>query len=295
MSADFSIIIPAKNEQQGLRRLLPEIRAIFPNTAIIVVDDGSRDATKSIALEFKASVISHPYSMGNGAAIKAGARVCKTENMVFMDADGQHDPQSINQLIDKLNDGYDMVIGARTSNSQASIIRATGNRLYNWLASKVTGHKILDLTSGFRAVKKDLFNKFLYLLPNGFSYPTTITMAFFRSGYAVAYESIHSKKRIGKSHIKLARDGVRFFIIIIKIASLYSPLKVFAPAAAMIASLGLINYAYTYITVARFTNMSALLLIVSIIIFMFGLLAEQVIVLSYAASERRKTDPDRKP
>ena len=290
MPADFSIIIPAKNEQQGLQRLLPEIRSIFPDIAIIVVDDGSRDETQSIALKFKASVICHPYSMGNGAAIKTGARACKTENMIFMDADGQHDPQSINQLMAKLNGGYDMVIGARTTNSQASMIRAAGNKLYSYLASKVTGHKILDLTSGFRAVKRDLFNKFLYLLPNGFSYPTTITMAFFRSGYAVAYESIHSEKRIGKSHIKLARDGARFFIIIIKIASLYSPLKVFTPAAAVIASLGLINYAYTYISAARFTNMSALLFIVSIIIFMFGLLAEQITILSYAASERRKTD-----
>ena len=292
MPADFSIIIPAKNEQQGLQRLLPEIRAVFPDITIIVVDDGSHDATQSIALECKASVIRHPYSMGNGAAIKTGARACKTENMVFMDADGQHDPQSIRRLMARLNNGYDMVVGARTADSQASILRATGNRLYNCLASKVTGHKILDLTSGFRAVKRDVFNKFLYLLPNGFSYPTTITMAFFRSGYAVAYESIQSEKRIGKSHIRPARDGARFFIIIIKIASLYSPLKVFTPAAVVIASLGLINYAYTYISAARFTNRSALLLIVSIIIFMFGLLAEQITTLSYAASERRKPGPD---
>ena len=292
MSADFSIIIPAKNEQQGLQRLLPEIRAVFPDTAIIVVDDGSHDATQSIALECKASVIRHPYSMGNGAAIKTGARACKTENMVFMDADGQHDPQSIRRLMARLNNGYDMVVGARTADSQAGILRATGNSLYNCLASKVTGHKILDLTSGFRAVKRDLFNEFLYLLPNGFSYPTTITMAFFRSGYAVAYEPIQSEKRIGKSHIRLARDGARFFIIIIKIASLYSPLKVFTPAAVVIASLGLINYAYTYISAARFTNMSALLLIVSIIIFMFGLLAEQITTLSYTTSERRKPGPD---
>ena len=290
MSTDYSIVIPAKNEELNLPSLLNKLNELYPTTTIIVVDDGSTDKTANIAIAAGCKVISHRYSMGNGAAIKAGARACITEKIVFMDADGQHDPESIKSLIQKLDEGFDMVVGARTSKSQANILRGIGNKTYNYIASKITGYEIKDLTSGFRAVRRELFNRFLYLLPNGFSYPTTITMAFFRSGFSVAYEPIDAKQRKGKSHINLATDGLRFLIIIIKIASLYSPLKVFTPVSLITFLLGIANYAYTYITVERFTNMSALLFIVSIIIFMLGLLAEQVTVLTYAASERRKTD-----
>lgn len=290
MSTEFSIVIPAKNESENLETLLPKIRSTFPTTPIIVVNDGSTDNTETIAKQYASQVITHPYSMGNGAAIKSGARACETKYIVFMDADGQHDPKYIQKLMDRINSGYAMVVGARTSESQASKLRGIGNSTYNFIASKVTGHKVKDLTSGFRAVNTNLFNKFLYLLPNGFSYPTTITMAFFRSGYSVAYEPIIANQRKGKSHINLSKDGIRFMIIIIKIASLYSPLKVFTPVSIITASLGFINYAYTYISAERFTNMSALLIIVSIIIFMLGLLAEQITVLTYAASERRSSD-----
>lgn len=290
MSVDFSIVIPAKNEENNLISLLPSIRSLYPDKTLIIVDDGSTDNTAKIANKYGAQVVSHPYSMGNGAAIKSGARACLSKYIIFMDADGQHDPKFIQTLIDKLDSGYDMVVGARTSDSQANLLRGLGNKIYNFIASKVTDHDVKDLTSGFRAVKKDLFIKYLYLLPNGFSYPTTITMAFFRSGYAVAYEQITAHKRKGKSHIKLSKDGIRFFIIIIKIASLYSPLKVFTPVSIITAALGFANYAYTYFSAERFTNMSALLIIVSIVIFMLGLLAEQITVLTYAASERRKSD-----
>ncbi|MDW3096327.1 MAG: glycosyltransferase family 2 protein [Gammaproteobacteria bacterium] len=290
MSSNFSVVIPAKNESENLALLLPKLHSSFPNLPIIVVDDGSTDDTHSIASDYATEVISHPYSMGNGAAIKSGARACKTEYIIFMDADGQHDPIYIQNLIDTIETGYDMVVGARTEESQANILRGLGNKVYNFIASKVTGHEIRDLTSGFRAVKRELFIRYLYLLPNGFSYPTTITMAFFRSGYSVSYLPIVANKRKGKSHINLSKDGIRFFIIIIKIASLYSPLKVFTPVSVFTAILGLSNYAYTYIVAERFTNMSALLFIVSIIIFMLGLLAEQITVLTYAASERRRPD-----
>tara|TARA_R110002049_G_scaffold182041_2_gene349713 strand:- start:135329 stop:136204 length:876 start_codon:yes stop_codon:yes gene_type:complete len=290
MTSDFSIVIPAKNEGENLEKLLPKLRTIYPDIQIIIVDDGSTDNTKKVAIRYTSNVITHPYSMGNGAAIKSGARASTTKYIIFMDADGQHDPIYIQELIDKINTGYDMVVGARTLKSQANIFRSIGNRTYNYIATKVTGHKIEDLTSGFRVVHKDLFNRFLYLLPNGFSYPTTITMAFFRSGFSVSYLPIVAHKRVGKSHINILRDGLRFFVIIIKIASLYSPLKVFTPVALFTTFLGLINYAYTYISAERFTNMSTLLLIVSILIFMLGLLAEQITVLTYAASERRKTD-----
>ena len=290
MAIDFSIVIPAKNESENLAILLPKLRSNFPDTPIIVVDDGSTDETKSISIQHSAEVISHPYSIGNGAAIKTGARACESDYIVFMDADGQHDPKYIQALIEKIQSGYDMVVGARTHDSQANILRGLGNKVYNFIASRVTGHEIKDLTSGFRAVKRSLFVRFLYLLPNGFSYPTTITMAFFRSGFSVAYEPIIAKKRLGKSHINVSKDGIRFLIIIIKIASLYSPLKVFTPVSIITALMGLTNYAYTYLTAERFTNMSALLLIISIIIFMLGLLAEQITVLTYAASERRSSD-----
>ena len=287
---NYSIVIPAKNEQSSIPKLLKSIKTLHPNADLIVVDDGSTDSTAKISRDCGANVVSHPYSMGNGAAIKSGARTAKGDYIVFMDGDGQHDPADIDRLIEKLESGFDMVVGARTSNSQASIYRGLANKIYNTIASIVTGHKILDLTSGFRAVNKNLFNRFLYLLPNGFSYPTTITMAFFRSGYPISYIPINAKKRTGVSHINPIKDGLRFFIIIIKIASLYSPLKVFTPVSLLLAILGLGNYAYTYITDARFTNMSALLLIISIIVFMMGLLAEQISVLTYAASERRSTD-----
>lgn len=290
MTSNYTIVIPAKNEEDNLPSLLSDLNKTLPDCKIILVDDGSTDKTKAIALSHGCEVISHPYSLGNGAAIKTGARAAESDFIVFMDADGQHQPHDIKLLLKKIELGYDMVVGARTTESQANIVRGLGNRSYNYIASKVTGHEIKDLTSGFRVVKRGLFTKYLYLLPNGFSYPTTITMAFFRSGYSVAYEPIIAKKRIGKSHINLIRDGLRFFIIIIKIATLYSPLKVFTPVSVIAASLGIINYAYTYIAAERFTNMSALLLIVSIIIFMLGLLAEQITVLTYASSQRREND-----
>ena len=287
---NFTVVLPAKNEEENLRSLLPDIRKLYPDTAVIVVDDGSSDDTKSVAKSFNAKVISHPYSMGNGAAIKSGARACTTDLIVFMDADGQHSPKDIERLIDKYNDGYMMVVGSRNSNTHASIFRKFGNLFYNYIASRITGFKIKDLTSGFRAVNRKAFTQFLYMFPNGFSYPTTSTMAFCRSGYSIAYVDIDAKKRGGKSHINPVKDGLRFLIIILKIGSLYSPLKFFTPPSIFIFLAGIGNYVYTYLSNNTFTNMSALLMIVAIILFMFGLLAEQLTILLYASSERRKTD-----
>ena len=193
-------------------------------------------------------VLTQPYSMGNGAAIKRGARTAAGDVIVFMDADGQHDPADIARLLDKLDQGYDMVVGARDWSGQAGVGRGVANTIYNRLASWMTGFTVRDLTSGFRAVRADKFREFLHLLPNGFSYPTTITMAFFRSAYAVAYEPIAVAKRIGKSHIRPLRDGMRFLLIIFKIATLYSPLKLFVPASAAFFLLGLGYYVYTFVT-----------------------------------------------
>lgn len=276
-----SVVLPAKNEAGGLPRTLAGLKAIVPDAEVIVVDDGSNDGTPALASEQGARVISSPYSMGNGAAIKRGARAATGEVIVFMDADGQHDAASIPSLLKKLDEGYDMVVGARDWEGQAGVSRGLANTFYNWLATRMTGFPVKDLTSGFRAVRADKFREFLHLLPNGFSYPTTSTMAFFRSAYPVAYVPIPVAKRIGRSHIRPLRDGVRFLLIIFKIATLYSPLKLFAPAAATFFSIGLGYYGWTYATQGRFTNMSVLLFSASVIIFLIGLVSEQITALTY--------------
>lgn len=284
----ISIVIPARNEAESLRTLLPRIQKASTSGEIIVVDDGSTDNTATICMDSGVKVVRHPYGMGNGAAIKSGARAAKGDILVFMDADGQHDPADIPRLLKKLDEGYDMAVGARQRGSQASVSRGLANRFYNWLASQMTGHPIADLTSGFRAVQAHKFRQFLYLLPNGFSYPTTSTMAFFRSGYPVAYVPIVAAERIGKSHIKPLKDGVRFLLIIFRIGTLYSPLKLFLPISLVFFLLGLGHYLYTFVMESRFTNMSALLLSISMVVFLIGLVSEQITQLMYQqnASER---------
>jgi glycosyltransferase involved in cell wall biosynthesis len=277
----ISLILPAKNEADGLRRTLPGVRQLLPDAEVIVVDDGSTDDTAAVAREHGARVLSSPYSMGNGAAIKRGARAASGEVFVFMDADGQHDLRSIAGLLAKLDEGYDMVVGARGWDGQANVGRGLANGLYNRLASWMTNQRVADLTSGFRAVRADKFMEFIHLLPNGFSYPTTVTMAFFRSAYAVAYVPIPVAARIGRSHLRPLRDGLRFLLIIFKIATLYAPLKLFAPTSGLFFALGLANYAYTYVAYGRFTNMSVLLLSASVIVFLIGLVSEQITALTY--------------
>jgi glycosyltransferase involved in cell wall biosynthesis len=278
---EASVVIPAKNESGSVHSLIEQLLALPGLKEIIVVDDGSTDGTGDIAEKLGATVIRHPYSKGNGAAIKSGARAATGDILLFMDADGQHSPDDVHRLLQKLDQGFDMVVGARQSGSQASVGRGFANKFYNWLASYMTGHKIEDLTSGFRAVRRIKFLQFLSLLPNGFSYPTTSTMAFFRAGYSVCYEPIHAAQREGKSHIKPIQDGIRFLLIIFKIGTLYSPLKLFVPLAFALFSLGLGYYGYTFTTEGRFTNMSALLFTTSLTIFLVGLVSEQITALMY--------------
>lgn len=281
----ISIVLPAKNEAAALAGLLPRLRAAQPEAEILVVDDGSTDTTAAVCAQHQVTVLRQPYSMGNGAAIKRGARAAKGDVLVFMDADGQHDPADIARLVARIDDGFDMAVGARDWSGQAGIGRGMANTFYNWLASRMTGHIVADLTSGYRAVRADKFREFLHLLPNGFSYPTTSTMAFFRSAYAVAYVPIKAAQRVGKSHIKPFRDGVRFLLIIFKIATLYSPLKLFVPASAVFFLTGLGYYLYTFFTIHRLTNMSVLLFSAAVIVFLIGLISEQITALTYRRNE----------
>jgi glycosyltransferase involved in cell wall biosynthesis len=282
---EVSIIIPAYNEAQTIGDVVTEIKISYPEFEIIVINDGSADNTASVAREAGAVVYSHPYNIGNGAAIKSGIRIASSDILVFMDADSQHDPKDIAKLLECFPD-FDMVVGARPKGRQASWVRALGNRIYNWLASYVASFPIKDLTSGFRAVKSNIAHNFLYLLPNTYSYPTTITLSILRSGRSVKYVAINAQKRKeGRSKIKIFRDGITFFLVITKICILYSPLKVFFPISLMMFLLGLGYYLYTYFVWARFTNMSALLFMTSILIFMMGLISEQICQMRFERSE----------
>lgn len=282
----LSIILPAFNEAESLRKLLPELNERFPDAEILVVNDGSLDETVEVCNQYDCSVITQPYNMGNGAAIKRGAREASGDVLAFLDADGQHTAESLATLLNSYADAkYDMIVGWRESSGHASKWRRFANSLFNRLASWMTNQKIMDLTSGIRVVNAEKFKEFIYLLPNGFSYPTTITMAFFRSGYSVSYEPVRVIKRVGNSHIKPLRDGIRFLLIIFKIGSLYSPLKFFIPVSFAVFLLSSAYYGYTFITEGRFTNMSALLYSTSLLVFLIGMVSEQITNLLFSRKQ----------
>jgi glycosyltransferase involved in cell wall biosynthesis len=282
-----SIIIPAFNEADIIADIVQQIRSLHPDFEVIVVNDGSTDDTAAEAQKAGAEVYSHPYNIGNGAAIKSGIRAATGDILVFIDGDGQHNPEDIARLLDFFPD-FDMVVGARSISDQASLGRAFGNKIYNWFASYVAKFSIKDLTSGFRAVKSNVARNFLYLLPNTYSYPTTLTLGTLRSGMSVKYVPIRmEKRRTGKSNIKMIQDGVRFFMIITRICTLYSPMRVFLPVSFVMFLLGLINYLYTFLMRNRFTNMSVFLFVTAILIFMMSLISEQICQMRF---ERRGAD-----
>ncbi len=283
---DVSVIIPAFNEAETIGPLVERLKELYPSFEIIVVDDGSSDATAEAARKAGALVFRHPYNIGNGAAVKADIRLASGEILVLMDGDGQHNPEDISSLLECFPD-YDMVVGARPLKGHSSWVRAMGNTMYNRLASYVTRFTVKDLTSGFRAVRADIARNFLSLLPNTYSYPTTLTLAVLRTGRSVKYIPIKpAKRQAGKSNIGMARDGIRFFLIIAKICTLFSPFRIFLPVSLFFFLLGIGYYAYTFFAHHRFTNMSALLLTTSILVFMMGLISEQICQMRYDRSEK---------
>ncbi len=285
-----TIIIPVLNEAETIGGVISKIRDLYPDFEIIVINDGSTDDTALIAEKAGAYVYSHPYTIGNGAAIKSGIRLSSSDILVFMDGDGQHDPKDIKNLLQHLPK-FDMVVGERATRGQASFGRALGNRIYNWIASYVANFPIKDLTSGFRAVKSHIAKDFLYMIPNTYSYPTTLTLGVLKNGLSIKYLriNIHKRKK-GSSNISLTRDGVRFFMIIIKICTLYSPMRVFLPVSFSMFIIGFVYYLYTFANQGRFTNMSALLFTTSIIVFMMGLVSEQICQMRFDKNGHERND-----
>jgi glycosyltransferase involved in cell wall biosynthesis len=278
-SCEVSIVIPVFNEAASLGETLSIVRGLhLAASEIIVIDDGSTDGSADVALAGGANVIRHPYNVGNGAAIKSGIRAARGRLLVLMDGDGQHQPEDIPKLIAESHD-YHMVVGARVKGSKRRFHRYAANVVYNLLASYVTRFKVQDLASGFRLLSRQDALRFIDLLPNTFSYPTTLTLAFLRSGLTVKYVPIQTLYRAGQSKISLVTDGIRFLLIITKIATLFSPFRVFLPVSIFFFLGGMTNYIYTYVTSHRFTNMSVFLLTTAVIIFMLGLISEQIALL----------------
>jgi len=276
---EISIVIPIFNEAGTLAELLDRVQSLKPaRTELIVVDDGSTDGSAEVALNAGASVIRHPYNIGNGAAVKSGIRAARGRLIVLMDGDGQHQPEDISKLLAEAAK-YHMVVGARAKGSKLRFHRYAANLVYNLLASYVTRFRVQDLTSGFRVLSRHEAHRFIDLLPNTFSYPTTLTLAFLRSGLTVKYVPIKTLYRAGQSKISLVTDGIRFLLIITKIATLFSPFRVFLPVSIFFFLAGMSNYLYTYFTQGRFTNMSVFMLTTAVIIFMLGLVSEQIALL----------------
>jgi glycosyltransferase involved in cell wall biosynthesis len=289
---ETSIIVPVYNEAENLKKLIGQIHSLrLPDSEIIVVDDGSNDGSAAIAMAAGANVVRHPYNIGNGAAVKSGMRAAKGRFIVMMDGDGQHKPEDIPKLLADA-DTYHMVVGARAKGSKLRMHRNLANLVYNLLASYVTRFKVQDLTSGFRVIRRRDALRFIDLLPNTFSYPTTLTLACLRSGLTVQYVPIQTLYRAGQSKISLVTDGIRFLLIITKIATLFAPFRVFLPVSVFFFLGGIGNYIYTYLTQNRFTNMSVFALTTSVIIFMLGLISEQIALLRMERQEAGRRHDD---
>ncbi len=275
-----SIVIPAFNEAGTIGGVVSQLRDIGPWHEIIVVDDGSTDETESNGAAAGARVIRHPYNKGNGAAVKTGIRSASGEFVLIVDGDGQHRPDDARRIVGRLGE-FDLVIGARSASTQATQTRRYGNGALNRLAGYLTGRDIPDLTSGFRAARRTHLREFLHLLPNGFSTPTTTTLAFIKAGYNVVFEPVEAQLRVGESKIRLASDGVKFLVIIFRIVTLFSPLRVFLPLSALSFLLGTGYALWTIASQSKIPNGAVLLIMFSVIVFLVGLVSEQIAALRF--------------
>lgn len=275
-----SVLIPAFNEGEAIGAVVTALAAAAPWHEILVVDDGSADGTAEQACSAGATVIRHPYNKGNGAAVKTGIRAASGEFVLIIDGDGQHQPEDAVRLVSRLGE-YDLVIGARSTETQATHARRFGNSALNWLASYLTDREIPDLTSGFRGARRDYLREFIHLLPNGFSTPTTTTLAFIKAGYNVLFEPVNARQRVGHSKIRLARDGTKFLMIILRIVTIFSPLRIFLPVSAATFAVGTGYAIWTIATQQHITNSSVLLIIFAVIVFLVGLISEQISALRF--------------
>ena len=285
----LSVVIPAYNEGESISMIIEKMRALKPAAELIVVDDGSKDNTALVARASGARVVRHPYNKGNGAAVKTGIRAAKGKVVLLMDADGQHRVEDVESVLAHIGE-YDLVVGARTIATERGVIRDLGNAFFNRLASYLVGRNIPDLTSGFRAMKRDKIMEFIHLLPNGYSYPTTSTLSFIKAGYNVDFVPIRARKASGKSQIKIVRDGVKFIVIIFRIITLFSPMKIFLPLAVIFFLLGLIYALGNFFLAGHIPNGAVLLLMTSVFIFMFGLISEQIAAMRSEGAQRQERD-----
>lgn len=270
-----TVVIPAFNEGEAIARVVSDLRGDAPWHDVLVIDDGSSDDTAARASASGARVIRHPYNKGNGAAVKTGIRQSDSAFVVVIDGDGQHRPADAVRLVSHLG-SYDLVVGARSTRTHASFGRRIGNSLLNRLASYLTEQRVPDLTSGFRAARRDILMEFIHLLPNGFSTPTTTTLAFLKAGYSVRFEPIDAAQREGMSKIRFGSDGFRFFLILLKVITIFSPLRIFVPISLLAFLVGAGYAAWTIATQSHVTNSSVLLIVLSVIIFLVGLISEQI-------------------
>ena len=280
--SSVSVVIPALDEAAGIGDVVTGLRALAAWHEVLVVDDGSTDATGDLARAAGARVLRHPYRKGNGAAVKTGIRAASAEFVLIMDADGQHAPGDACRIVSPLGE-YDLVVGARSASTHASLRRRAGNALLNLTAAYLTGRPIPDLTSGFRAARRECLREFLHLLPNGFSTPTTTTLAFIRAGYSVAFEPVDARARVGRSKIRLTSDGPGFLLIILKIVTVFSPLRIFVPASLVSCAIGAAYGVWNVAVSGRIPNGAVLLILFGVLIFLVGLVSDQVSSLRFAS------------